>query len=103
MTRDELLDQLTELAADRVALAGRKNQNYSGDDALANFTHIETISNGRITAAQGILVRLTDKLSRLGNLLFDGKDLVNEPIQDTLMDIANYADLMTLCLRHAKK
>ena len=103
MTRDELLDQLTELAADRVALAGRKNQNYSGDDALANFTRIETISNGRITAAQGIFARLSDKFSRLGNLLFGEHDLVGEPLEGTLSDIANYADLMVVCLRQAKK
>lgn len=39
----------------------------------------------------GLCIRLTDKISRLKNLLINGKNFVEgEGIQDTFLDIANY-------------
>lgn len=39
----------------------------------------------------GLCIRLTDKISRLKNLLTNGKNFVEgEGIQDTFLDIANY-------------
>jgi hypothetical protein len=39
----------------------------------------------------GLCIRLTDKISRLKNLLINGKSFVEgEGIQDTFIDIANY-------------
>lgn len=103
MTRPELITALKELSAARIELADRKNQNYSGDDALANFTRITDLTGGYLTPAQGVFVRLSDKLSRLGNLLFSGQDKVGETLEDTAQDLANYADLMTIILRQPKK
>ena len=39
----------------------------------------------------GLCIRLTDKISRLKNLLLNGKNYVKgESMEDTFMDIANY-------------
>ena len=39
----------------------------------------------------GLTIRLTDKISRLKNLLVNGKNFVkNESMEDTFIDIANY-------------
>lgn len=38
-----------------------------------------------------ILIRLTDKLERLKTLYSGGKCAVDESIEDTLLDLANYA------------
>jgi len=40
---------------------------------------------------QGLVVRLWDKISRLKNLLWSGKEPKNESIEDTFTDIAGYA------------
>jgi hypothetical protein len=55
---------------------------------------------GNITAfgMLGVVVRLNDKLERLKNLTREGKLPVNESLDDTLRDIANYA-IIGLLLR----
>jgi len=47
----------------------------------------------------GILVRSNDKFARLKNLILNSKDPQNEPIDDTLKDIAGYA-IVWLMLRN---
>jgi hypothetical protein len=44
----------------------------------------------------GVLVRMGDKFARLKNLYLEGQggDVRDESVEDTLMDIANYAIIM---------
>lgn len=37
---------------------------------------------------------MCDKVSRLGNVLFGVPDQVGESVEDTLKDLANYADIL---------
>jgi len=47
----------------------------------------------------GVVIRLMDKVSRLNNLLTsDGPSVVDESVQDTLLDISNYAIIGQLLL-----
>jgi len=39
----------------------------------------------------GLTVRMNDKIQRLMNLILDNRDPQNESVEDTLLDIANYA------------
>ena len=39
----------------------------------------------------GLVVRMNDKIQRLMNLILDNRDPQNESVEDTLIDIANYA------------
>jgi hypothetical protein len=99
MTRQEWPEVLQKLAAEKIELSTRKNNNYAGDEnALANFDLVEIITKGRITREQGIFVRMVDKVARLGNLLFDVQDEVGESTRDTVMDLAVYSDILTACL-----
>lgn len=43
-----------------------------------------------VTPRQGLLLRMNDKVQRLGNLLASGVEPENESLIDTAMDIANY-------------
>lgn len=70
----------------------RKNADYTGatDDPFANFKAVETA--GVCSTEQGIVVRMHDKLSRVGSLLKTGKAQVqDESVQDTLKDLAAYS------------
>ena len=52
----------------------------------------------------GLCIRLTDKISRLKNLLINGKSFVEgEGIQDTFIDIANYGIIGLLVGRNKWK
>lgn len=81
------------LQKEELELFQAKNTDYANPkDALANLRACEKIG---IPAWKGVVVRLTDKFSRLQNLAKnDGQHAVkDETIVDTLKDIANYANL----------
>lgn len=78
----ELLLQIAELHA-------RKNHDYAKDkDPLSNLKMCESFG---ITPFQGILVRLSDKWSRITQLSKKQAMVKDESILDTLMDMAVYS------------
>ena len=85
----ELLDEMKQIH-------DRKNADYSKDeDPLSNFRIIENIG---IPAWMGIVVRLSDKLSRIMQLTrkaLEGHEaeVKDETIKDTLLDLSNYGVL----------
>jgi hypothetical protein len=87
----ELLEE-----AKRIHIA--KNAGYSGvgaADPWANFREAERFG---ISPFKGCLVRMSDKFIRIANLTRDpDADQVNEPVTDTLLDLANYC-LIAICL-----
>ena len=90
----QILEELADLHA-------RKNQDYSGDDPLANFKLCETAG---IPAWKGVVVRLTDKMSRILTFAKKGTlEVKDEAITDTLQDMAVYAILALILYREGKK
>ena len=77
-----------------------KNAGYSGfqsDDSFGNFRQAEDMG---VSAFIGCLVRMGDKWSRIKSLVKKtSNEQVGESIDDTLMDLANYA-IIALCLRN---
>lgn len=95
-----LHDRLTKRARD---LMDRKNADYStSDDPFANFRLCEAISGGTISTEAGILIRMTDKISRLYQLLNKEASVAEETIEDTCLDLINYAVLF-LAVREPKE
>jgi hypothetical protein len=83
----ELIDEICELHA-------RKNADYAKtDDPLSNFRQAEGFG---IPAWKGVLVRMSDKWSRIQELS-NGKTPQNESLRDSLIDLAVYS-LLTLIL-----
>ena len=67
-------------------------------DFYSNFREVERLG---ISSWRGILVRMCDKWSRICNLAQRGNAAVkDETIEDTLVDMANYA-LLCILVRHA--
>lgn len=98
---------MRENAIARIELTTKKNSNYAGggpeDNALKNFDMIEIITSGKVSREIGMLVRMTDKLARLGTLLAGGADAVGESVEDSLEDLANYADLTLVAVRDKRE
>ena len=65
-------------------LFDRKEQDY-GPTNISGFGEL------------GILVRVSDKFERLKNLKKTGAKPANESVDDTWMDIANYAPMALMC------
>lgn len=99
MKQIDFLQKLAEEYAKNVAISVAKNSDYAGaDDAFKNFRLIETLTNGKVSAEMGILVRMTDKLQRIANLLYSDAKVKDEKITDTLADISNYAMILKILI-----
>lgn len=69
-----------------------KNEDY-GDSFSKQFQEYGLISSA---------IRLEDKLSRFKNLIKNEAQVKDESIEDTLLDMANYAILTVMELREGK-
>lgn len=103
-SRAWLLETQIETFEKIIQMTKRKNADYAGNggDAFNNFTRVEGLCP-TISTEQGFFVRLTDKFSRIGSFIQNGElQVKDESVEDTLLDLSNYAFLFYAFLR-AKK
>lgn len=95
---DGLMSLHSQMGRQAAAIIAAKKSDYAGDDdLLRNFRLSESM--GLCTTPQGILVRLTDKLSRLASFSKKGSFEVNESVEDTVKDLINYKVLFLAALK----
>ena len=78
------------------SLCNNKNIDYAQqEDPFSNFEMVESLKICDVPT--GILVRISDKLARIANLLRrNGKMAVkDERLEDTLLDLINYSIILT--------
>lgn len=94
MNQSEFFESIESTFSACLETAKKKNQDYAGDkDPFANFGRVETF--GICTVEQGILVRITDKLARVSNLIGgENPAVVDESVDDTLLDAINYLAIL---------
>lgn len=86
-----------EMVKECLEITRSKNHDYAGDqDPLANFRMCEQFG---VSMEKGILIRLTDKLSRIARLLDNPAQVKDESIHDTLVDTVNYAMILDYALK----
>lgn len=74
----------------------RKNNNYASKGTpLSNFDKAKKLG---IPPWKGVLIRCSDKWSRIEELSNGKIDLVDESLADTLIDMANYAVIALILL-----
>lgn len=101
MDQQEFLDYIEKFCNDCYSTIQAKNTDYSGvDDPLANLTSVKQFG---IKPDYAFLIRMSDKLSRLGNGIKAGSYHVSdETMQDTLKDLAGYCALYSAYLESQK-
>lgn len=93
VTRERLIQLHAELTTRARDLMQRKNEDYANaGDAFGNLRNCETM--GVASMSRGILIRMTDKMQRLVNLLERPPSVTDEGFADTVLDIINYAVLL---------
>lgn len=96
MTRDDLIRNHETLCNTARELMKKKNADYAGRNGVepfANFTRVESM--GICSTERGMLVRITDKMSRLSSFVESGKlEVANESFEDTIVDVINYMVLL---------
>ncbi len=99
--RDHFLSRLEALYADNVAISKAKNSDYAqGDDPFQNFRMCEHYG---VPVSKGIVVRMSDKLTRISNLLDKEPDVAGESILDACSDLANYSMILRVWLEQAEQ
>ena len=85
----ELAEEFQNIQEEMYEMFARKHMDYglNNIDLGGNLTNQED----KKFSLTGLCIRLTDKISRLKNLLINGKNFVEgESMEDTFIDIANY-------------
>jgi hypothetical protein len=104
MNRQELLKHHQTLCSKAFALMQKKNADYagrSGEEPFANFTRCESM--GICKTEAGMLVRMTDKMSRLSSFVESGTlQVKDESVEDTCLDLINYSVLFYSYLQGKK-
>lgn len=79
-----------------------KNSDYAGDsNAYKCFQLTEFLGN--CSVEKGLVVRISDKLSRISTLLNNDVQVKDEAITDTLEDLANYALILASYIKDKKE
>jgi hypothetical protein len=91
---NQLLSEMSHLHA-------TKNKDYAGNDYFSNFKMCEDIG---IPAWKGVFVRLSDKYSRIKNIIANGGNahVATESLEDSLMDLSVYSLIILILLRETK-
>lgn len=73
-----------------------KSKDYATIDVLSNFKMVAKIEGS--TSIKDILGHIANKAVRLGNLLGQDKNPLNESVSDTAYDMINYLHLLTMAI-----
>jgi hypothetical protein len=99
----ELSEEFTNIQQEQYEMFARKHLDY-GLNNIALGGDIVNNSDDKQFSLTGLCIRLTDKISRLKNLLVNGRSFVEgEGMQDTFIDIANYGIIGLLVGRNKWK
>lgn len=97
MNKKSFLAHISALYNKCLATVEKKNADYSGKESNA-FKNFEAVEQFAIAETkQGIMVRLSDKFTRIANLLNHQAYVKSESLQDSIEDAINY-----LAILHAR-
>jgi hypothetical protein len=92
---NEMLATIEKLFIGTLNTLQKKNKDYStSDDPFYNFKFSAKLAH--CSVEQSMLVRIADKISRMANLLQNGKlaAVKEEPIEDTIKDTIGYLAIL---------
>ena len=99
----ELSKEFKNIQKEMYEMFARKHMDY-GLNNIALGGDILNNKEDKKFSLTGLCIRLTDKISRLKNLLVNGKNFVKgEGMEDTFIDIANYGIIGLLVGRNKWK
>lgn len=88
-----LIQSSGELFSQALETMKKKNADYSGDrESMKNFKISAQVAG--VKMSQGILTRLCDKVTRIGNLINKEAAVKDETVFDTIQDLINYAAIL---------
>lgn len=93
----EFLNLLEDNFRRGMEIIEKKNHDYATDtDPWKNFKFAELVGIG---VDRAILVRVSDKLARISNLLDKEAKVADEKVEDTVLDAINYLNILLVYLQ----
>lgn len=101
MNQKEFVQAVADTYKVALDLVDRKNQDYGRNkDPFKNFQLSVKVG---VPVEKGMMIRMMDKVSRIANLLRKKRAAVtDEKIEDTLLDLVNYAAIMRVWITKGK-
>lgn len=101
MNQKQFLSEIEQTFKEGLNLVGSKNTDYAVEtDPWKNFRFAEIVGVG---VERAILVRISDKLARISNLISKEAVVKDESVEDTLVDLVNYAAILKVYLANRRK
>jgi len=101
MTKQEQEKHFKEVTEKMANIMLSKGDDYANTDRLSNFKLAGGVSG--LNAELNCLSLIATKVARLGVLLNSNKEPNNESVQDSVLDLANYAILLSMILKDNQK
>ena len=97
VNREEFYKKMQSNVEKDLSISKAKNSDYaSGEDAFQNFRGVEHW--GICSVEEGLMVRISDKMQRISNLLKRDAVVSDESVIDTLSDARNYLNILQVWL-----
>ena len=90
--------EFEDIQSEMFELFLRKQADYGPTNVGMGSDVVDTDDKVKRSLA-GLSLRMNDKIQRLLNLTFNNRDPKNESVEDTLIDIANYAVMALIVQR----
>ena len=100
MTKKEQMAHFGYITGEMKKTLFSKGDDYANEDRLSNFKLAGAISGG--DARTNCLNLISTKVARLGVLINTNKEPNNESIEDSVLDLANYAVLLSMIINENK-
>ncbi|MCK9370812.1 DUF1599 domain-containing protein [Candidatus Dojkabacteria bacterium] len=98
--REDWFNTLEQNFAIGMEIMKKKNADFSGEfNPVKNFEGAELAG---VTVERVILVRIVDKISRISTLFDKQETVKDETIQDTLIDLMNYTNILSTYIKLKK-
>ena len=100
MTKKEQMAHFGYMTGEMKKTLFSKGDDYANEDRLSNFKLAGAIAGG--DARTNCLNLIATKVARLGVLINTDQEPNNESIEDSVLDLANYAVLLSMIINENK-
>ena len=90
----EMTKEFKRLQHEQYVLFLHKQHDY-GPGNISVGTQLVTTEEIKLSLT-GLWFRMNDKIQRLKNLLMSGREINNEPLEDSYLDVSNYGIMATI-------
>ncbi len=95
-----LIEDVEATFIECLATVKKKNNDYAGENPTDVYKNLRACTQFGVPTKMGVVVRLSDKFARIGNLMSQEAAVKDEAIEDTINDAINYLAILKSVLKN---